>query len=114
MYVVDNICLPLPIIIASSTSNIPPSSFTQDITATRHRVLVAHPVNPPFAIPLVELVKSPWTEDDVVQKAKQLMLEIGQAPIVLKKEVDGFVLNRLQFALLAEAYRLVCCSFINT
>jgi len=94
------------VILASSTSNLPASSFTADL---RHRAqcLVAHPVNPPFAIPLVELVKSPYTDPQVVVRARAIMKQIGQSPIVLKKEVDGFCLNRLQYALLAEAYRLV-------
>lgn len=55
----------------------------------------------------MELVPSPWTDADVIEKTKKLMTEIGQSPIVVKKEVNGFVLNRLQYALLMEAWRLV-------
>lgn len=64
-------------------------------------------MNPPFAIPLVELVPAPWTSPSAVTYARQLMVDVGQSPITLNKEIDGFALNRLQFALLAEAYRLV-------
>ena len=48
-----------------------------------------------------------WTDPDVVTKAVELMKDIGQAPIVVKKEVNGFVLNRLQYAIIMEAWRLV-------
>jgi L-gulonate 3-dehydrogenase len=70
-------------------------------------------VNPPFAIPVVELVPAPWTNPLAVTYARQLMNDVGQAPITLKKEVDGFALNRLQYALLAEAYRLVEVSLLR-
>ena len=69
--------------------------------------LVVHPVNPPFAIPLVELVPSPKTKLNIVNQAKEIMQNIGQSPVVLHKELPGFLLNRLQYALLAEAFRLV-------
>lgn len=69
--------------------------------------MIAHPVNPPTKIPLVELVPAPWTSVSTVEAAKRIMIDIGQSPVVLGKEVDGFILNRLQYALLAEAVRLV-------
>jgi len=55
----------------------------------------------------VEIVPAPWTDPEVVNKTKAIMLKVGNAPVVLKKEVLGFVQNRLQYALLAEAFRLV-------
>eukprot|EP00042_Codosiga_hollandica_P047264 m.509994 g.509994 ORF g.509994 m.509994 type:complete len:232 (-) comp57413_c0_seq4:74-769(-) len=64
-------------------------------------------VNPPHVIPLVELVPAPWTHPDVLARTRALMAAIGQSPIVVKKEVNGFILNRLQYALLMEAWRLV-------
>jgi 3-hydroxyacyl-CoA dehydrogenase len=93
-------------ILASSTSAIVASLFTEGLTG-RHRCLVAHPVNPPHLVPLVELVGSPWTAPETIERAKAIYLAVGQVPIVVRREVDGFVLNRLQGALLAEAFRLV-------
>lgn len=93
-------------IVASSTSNLAPSSFTHDLSCSA-RCIVAHPINPPFAIPCVEVVPAPWTSPDTVSATKSILEDIGQAPIVLKKEVDGFIVNRLQYAMLAEAFRLV-------
>jgi L-gulonate 3-dehydrogenase len=99
-------------ILASSTSAIVASLFTEDL-AGRHRCLVAHPVNPPHLVPLVELVGSPWTAPDTVERAKAVYLAIGQVPIVVRREIEGFVLNRLQGALLAEAFRLVGDGFVS-
>jgi 3-hydroxyacyl-CoA dehydrogenase len=93
-------------ILASSTSSIPASAFTQNL-AGRSRCLVAHPVNPPYLIPVVELCGAPWTSDQTMQQARQIMTQVGQKPVSVHKEVEGFVLNRLQGALLREAFRLV-------
>lgn len=93
-------------VVASSTSGIPASEFASGLTH-RNRVLVAHPINPPHIVPLVELVPSPWTDEDVVTRTAERMREVGQMPIRLNREVNGFVVNRLQGALLAEAFRLV-------
>ena len=92
-------------ILASSTSTIVSSKFTEHLTG-RHRCLVAHPVNPPHLVPLVELVAAPWTAPEIVDRAKAIYEAVGQVPIVVKKEIDGFILNRLQAVLLAEAFRL--------
>jgi 3-hydroxyacyl-CoA dehydrogenase len=92
-------------ILASSTSAIVASKFTGGLKG-RHRCLVAHPVNPPHLVPLVELVGAPWTAPETVARAKQIYESIGQVPIVVNREVEGFVLNRLQGALIAEAMRL--------
>eukprot|EP00112_Aurelia_sp_Birch-Aquarium-sp1_P023394 Seg696.1 transcript_id=Seg696.1/GoldUCD/mRNA.D3Y31 product=Lambda-crystallin protein_id=Seg696.1/GoldUCD/D3Y31 len=93
-------------IIASSTSCLMPSLFTEDLP-NRYHCIVAHPVNPPHLVPLVELIPSPWTDPEVIETTKKLMIGIGQSPVVAKKEVNGFILNRLQYALLMEAWRLV-------
>ena len=92
-------------ILASSTSMIPASRFTDEL-AGRSRCLVAHPVNPPHLVPVVELVPAPWTDDAVTERARALYAAAGQSPVVLRREVDGFLVNRLQGALLAEALRL--------
>jgi len=93
-------------ILASSTSAIVASLFTEKLTG-RARCLVAHPVNPPHVVPVVELCGAPWTAPEIIQRARKILGEIGQAPIEVKREIDGFVLNRLQAALLTEAFRLV-------
>ena len=93
-------------VLASSTSGIPASAFTESL-ANRQRCLVAHPINPPHIIPLVEIVPAPWTSPAVVAQTRELMTRIRQSPIQLNHEVKGFVVNRLQGALLAEAFKLV-------
>jgi 3-hydroxyacyl-CoA dehydrogenase len=93
-------------ILASSTSTIVASLFTEAL-AGRHRCLVAHPVNPPHLVPLVELVGAPWTAPATIAAAKAFYEAVGQVPIVVRKEIEGFVLNRLQAVLLSEAFRLV-------
>lgn len=93
-------------ILASSTSTIVASLFTEDLKG-RDRCLVAHPVNPPHLVPLVELVGAPWTAPAIIAKAKAIYAAVGQAPIVVRREIEGFILNRLQAVLLSEAFRLV-------
>lgn len=93
-------------VLASSTSAFQCSLFTEGL-AGRARCVVAHPVNPPHLVPVVELSGAPWTAPETVAWIRQVMAEIGQVPITVLKEVDGFILNRLQSALLTEAFRLV-------
>ncbi len=100
----DAVCAP-DVIIGSSSSGIPASAFTAALPG-RNRCLIAHPVNPPYLVPLVELVPAPWTDSSVMESAFQLMTEVGQSPIRITREVDGFILNRLQGALLNEAWAL--------
>ena len=99
-------------VLASSTSGIPASAFTERLKY-RGRCLVAHPVNPPYLIPLVELCPAPWTDPAVVERTRDLMHRAGQVPAIVKKEMDGFALNRLQGALLAEAFRLLADDVIS-
>lgn len=93
-------------ILASSTSALVASLYTEDLKG-RGRCLVAHPVNPPHLVPIVELCGAPWTAPDVMERAREIYRSVGQVPIHVRREIDGFVLNRLQTALLAEAFRLV-------
>jgi L-gulonate 3-dehydrogenase len=97
---------PASAILASSTSFIVASRFSEGLKG-RSRCLVAHPVNPPHLVPIVELAPAPWTDPKITMKARRIYLRAGQSPILLKKENPGFVLNRLQAVLLAEAFRIV-------
>jgi L-gulonate 3-dehydrogenase len=92
-------------IVGSSSSGIPASEFTEGL-GIAPRCLVAHPVNPPYLAPVVELVPSPWTRSETVDRVHALMTEVGQHPVRVAREVRGFVLNRLQGALLREAWAL--------
>ena len=91
--------------IGSSSSGIPASQFTEGCK-TRARMLIAHPVNPPYLVPLVELVPAPWTSPAAVDQVHALMTAVDQEPIRVNHEVEGFILNRLQGALLSEAWAL--------
>ena len=93
-------------IIASSTSALLPSTFTETLP-NRRNCLVVHPINPPYLVPAVEVVPAPWTGEEAVQATAQFMRDCAMAPIVMKRELDGFVMNRMQGALLEEAFRLV-------
>jgi L-gulonate 3-dehydrogenase len=93
-------------VLASSTSAIPGSEFMKELSG-RRRCLIAHPVNPPDLIPLVEICASPWTDPQVMQSCLAFMEKIGQTPILVNREIPGFILNRLQFVLVTEALHLV-------
>ena len=103
---------PATAILASSTSAIVASKFTEEL-AGRVRCIVAHPVNPPHLVPVVELCGAPWTSAATKARALEILRGVGQVPIDVKKEVDGFILNRLQVALLTEAFRLVQEGFVS-
>ena len=93
-------------VLASSTSAILPSAFTEGLRG-RARCLVVHPINPPYLIPAAEVVPAPWTDPEIVERTVAFLRAAGHAPIVMKREIDGFVMNRLQGALLEVAFRLV-------
>jgi L-gulonate 3-dehydrogenase len=99
-------------VIASSSSALLPSSFTETL-AGRHRCLVVHPINPPYLVPAAEVVPAPWTAADVVERTRAFLISCGQAPIVMKRELDGFIMNRMQGALLEEAFRLVADGYAS-
>ena len=103
---------PADAVLASSTSAIVASLFTENL-AGRARCLVAHPVNPPHLVPVVELCGAPWTSPETKARARYLLESVGQVPIDVKREIDGFILNRLQVALLTEAFRLVQEGYVS-
>ncbi len=100
-------------ILASSTTALLPSSFTEGLRGAG-RCIVAHPINPPYVIPAVEVVPAPWTRSEVVTQTAELLRSIGHVPVVMQKELDGFLVNRLQGALLHEAFRLVAEGYAGT
>ena len=103
---------PTHCILASSTSTIQTSRFSDGLKG-RHRCIVAHPVNPPHVVPVVEISPAPWTSAEVVARTHALHEKVGQVAIAVKKEVEGFILNRLQAALLLESWRLVKEDYVS-
>lgn len=93
-------------IVASSTSALSAELLFADLDYAC-RCIVAHPTNPPYAIPLVELCKGGMTSDSTLVNCIEFFDAIDMIPVVVKKDVPGFVLNRLQAALMSEAIALV-------
>ncbi len=93
-------------ILASSSSAIPASAFAGGLPG-RGRCIVAHPGNPPHLLPVVEVVPAPFTRPDVVDSTEAILTNAGMSVVRVGGEIDGFVFNRLQGALLREAYCLV-------
>lgn len=93
-------------ILASNTSVIQISKIVDQIES-RHRCLGTHWWNPPHQIPLVEVVKTQWTDDAVAQETLQLLIGAGKKAVLVEKDVPGFIGNRLQHALWREAISLV-------
>lgn len=99
-------------ILASSSTAIIASNYTKGL-AGRARCLVAHPVNPPHLVPIVEICPAPWTSRAIVGAARRIYAQAGQTPILVRREVDGFIVNRLQGAVLAEAFRLIGEGYVS-
>jgi L-gulonate 3-dehydrogenase len=97
---------PAEAILASATSALQPSSFAAELRG-RSRCLVGHPGNPPYLIPIIEVVPAPFTSEAAVTRCEEIYRAAGLSPILLRMEIEGFVFNRLQGALLREAYCLV-------
>ena len=93
-------------VIASNTSGLMPSVLARGMCRAE-RFLVSHFWNPAYAIPLVEVVPGPATSADVLSRTVALLRAIGQEPVVIRKEIPGFIGNRLQYALLREALAIV-------
>jgi carnitine 3-dehydrogenase len=103
---------PAQAILASSSSGIPASQF-QGACRYPERVLIGHPFNPPHVIPLVEVVGGERTSPQAVQAAMEFYRNAGKRPIHIRRELPGFVTNRLQAALWREAYGLVHAGVIS-
>lgn len=93
-------------ILASSSSQMPISTFAGELPG-RHRCLIVHPGNPPYLLPVAEVVPAPFTDTEVVRRADELLTAVGMSVVHVRKEVEGFILNRLQGAVLREAWCLV-------
>ena len=94
------------VILASSSSALRTSEFASGI-ATNARCLVVHPGNPPYLISVAEVVPADFTSNESVEVCKKLLIRVGIIPIQVNNEPQGFVFNRLQGAILREAYCLV-------
>ncbi len=93
-------------VFASNTSSFMPSQLASEMERA-DRLLVAHYINPPFLVPLVEVVPSESTSEEAVRTVTALLESVGKRPVVLRREVPGFIASRLQGALLREALWLV-------
>lgn len=93
-------------IVATSVSTMVPSILSEGLKH-RSQFVVSHPVNPPLFAPLTEVVPAPWTNPQVVETMVSMLKKSGQTPIVLKKEINGFVVNRVQYGILNEGFNLV-------
>lgn len=94
------------VIIGSSTSGIFMTKI-QKVAENPERCIVAHPWNPPLLVPLVEVAPGEETSEETVKETLNIMKKLGKTPVKLKKEVSGFIGNRLQYALWREALSLV-------
>ncbi|MDI5922669.1 3-hydroxyacyl-CoA dehydrogenase NAD-binding domain-containing protein [Halomonas sp. LR5S13] len=97
---------PKEAILASNTSVIQITKIMEEMKL-RERALGTHWWNPPHMIPLVEVIKTEWTDRDVVDRMMALLASAGKTPVIVEKDVPGFIGNRLQHALWREAISLV-------
>ena len=94
------------VVIASSTSGLSMTDIQADC-ATPGRTVVAHPFNPPYLLPLVEMIGGEKTSQQTVEWTEQFYKIAGKAPLVMKKEIPGFIATRLQEAIWREALHMV-------
>ena len=100
------------VVLASSSSALMASAFAEGLPGAA-RCLVGHPVNPPHLVPVVEIAPAPFTDPAVTARARDIYARAGQVPVVLKREIDGFILNRLQAVVLAESLRLIEQGYVD-
>ena len=97
---------PATALLASNTSVIPITDIMRDVR-TGHRAMGTHWWNPPYLVPLVEVIKTPYTDTRLAQDMFDLLGNVGKTPAMVEKDVPGFIGNRLQHALWREAISLV-------
>ncbi|MCL7930596.1 L-carnitine dehydrogenase [Halomonas llamarensis] len=95
------------VIIGSSTSGFKPSDLQRDCAKAPGRVIVAHPFNPVYLLPLVELVGGEATETAHTERAQALYQALAMRPLVVRREIEGHIADRLMEALWREALHLV-------
>jgi 3-hydroxybutyryl-CoA dehydrogenase len=93
-------------ILASNSSAIPSTEIGRSLKR-RERVVGTHFWNPPHLVPLVEVIQTEWTSDDVVRRTIDLLAAAGRKPVHVRRDIPGFIGNRLQHALKREAIALV-------
>ena len=93
-------------ILASNTTALMPSQIGENVKR-KDQILNTHYFNPPYLIPLVEMIRSPDTSDETVEVTFELLTTIGKTPAIIEKEALGFVGPRLQAALIREAFAIV-------
>ncbi len=98
--------VPENVVIGSSTSGLTMTEIQRDC-ASPGRCVIAHPFNPPYLLPLVEIVGGEHTDPEAVQWSGDFFKRAGKAPLLMKKEIPGFVATRLQEALWREALHMV-------
>jgi carnitine 3-dehydrogenase len=98
--------VPDHVVIASSTSGLPMSDI-QAQCSTPGRTVVGHPFNPPYLLPLVEVVGGSQTDPSAVQWVVEFYRRAGKAPLVMAKEIPGFIATRLQEAIWREALHMI-------
>lgn len=108
---IEDLCPP-GAVISSSTSAIMPSILFSGLRS-RERCLVSHPLNPPHLAPIVEICGAEFTSAAAVAAARDFMASCGMAPITVNREIEGFILNRLQLAVLNEAFRLIADGYVS-
>lgn len=102
------------IVLASSSSGLPSSQFISKCTIDPTRILIGHPFNPPCLIPTVEIVPHSTTSTEAVDQAFKFYRDVlGKEPVKINSELPGFVANRLQAALVHEAYSLVSRGIVS-
>ncbi len=108
---IEKACPPGALLL-SSTSGLMPSDMGASMVDPG-RVVVGHPFNPPHVVPLVEVVPGARTTAETVAAAEGFYRSLGKAPVVLRKEIGGFVANRLQSAVFREAVHLVLSGVVT-
>ena len=93
--------------LASSTSALSVEDLAEGMGEHKDKIFVTHPYNPPHLVPLVEVVRSPYSSDEAQKELCDLLEYVGKKVIVMKKSAPGFVANRLQHALIREAVHMV-------
>jgi 3-hydroxybutyryl-CoA dehydrogenase len=93
-------------ILASNSSTIPSTEIGRNLKH-RARVVGTHFWNPPHLVPLVEVIQNEWTSADTVERTMALLRDAGKKPVHVRKDIPGFIGNRLQHALKREAIALI-------